>query len=424
MKNRWIAILLVLAMLLGLSACGKPEEIMIAPALDPAVVEPVYDLERMDSVYVPELGAATGFRFYTDFIPANGFPHYSIVKGMTIEEAKALLDEYFFLLASLPYFEILEEPRLVLSDTVYTGVLIYTGTGRVTQEEDSYYNGKAFAFDFYFDLADREIMTQYADGLKIVDTGLRLSGTDYPAQQVYGPHIHDAFYGCGDTYYSSDHALEAKRGECAIVLNGEPYLGTTENSGTARFFAEGFHRADWVEIYLEPDYPMDEDVYDRSELLQYKTSNIVTTTKDDFVVFSVSSNNGADWDQPRPRQNDNFEGVSVRVLQWDPEGDVVLYFYADLYLDGEPYEIEGLLVTNPAENRQKKENTENSSGGNSGYDGDREQTCSACTGSGRCNSCGGSGYRIQWIAQKQERVPCASCATGGRCSYCGGDGKR
>ncbi len=194
MKNRWIAILLFLSMLFGLSACGKPEEIMIAPALDPAEVEPAYDLERMDSVYVPELGAATGFRFYTDFIPANGFPHYSIVKGVTIEEAKALLDEYFYLLASLPYFEILEEPRLVLSDTVYTGVLIYTGTGRVTQEEDSYYNGKTFAFDFYFDLADREIMTQYADGLKIVDTGLRLSGTDYPSQQVYGPHICDAFY--------------------------------------------------------------------------------------------------------------------------------------------------------------------------------------------------------------------------------------
>ena len=103
----------------------------------------------------------------------------------------------------------------------------------------------------------------------------------------------------------------------------------------------------------------DEDIYDRSELLQYKTSNIVTTTKDDFVVFSVSGNNGADWDQPRPRRNDNFEGVSVRVLQWDPEGDVVLYFYANLYLDNEPYEIEGLLVTNPAENQQRKEKEEN-----------------------------------------------------------------
>lgn len=424
MKNRCIAMLLFLTMLFGLTACGKPEEIMIAPALDPAEVEPAYDLESMDSVYVPELGAATGFRFYTDFIPANGFPHYSIVKDMTIEEAKALLDEYFYLLASLPYFEILEEPRLVLSDTVYTGVLIYTGTGRVTQEEDSYYNGKAFAFDFYFDLADREIMTQYADGLKIVDTGLRLSGTDYPSQQVYGPHICDVFYECGGTYYSSDHALVAQSGECAILLNGEPYLGNTEDSGTARFFVEGYHRADWIEIFLEKNYPVDEDIYDRSELLQYKTSNIVTTTKDDFVVFSVSSNNGADWDQPRPRQNDNFEGVSVRVLQWEPEGDVVLYFYADLYLDNEPYEIEGLLVTNPTENEERKEKAENSSGSGSGYGSDMEQTCSACTGSGRCNSCGGSGYRTQWIAQKQERVPCASCATSGKCSSCGGKGKR
>lgn len=424
MKKRWITMVLFVAMIFGLSACGKTEEILIAPALDPASVEPSYDLESMDSVYVPELGTATGFRFYTDFIPADGFPHYSLVKDMTIEEAKALLDEYFYLLASLPYFEILEEPRLVLSDTVYTGVLIYSGTGRVTQKEDSYYNGKAFAFDFYFDLDDREILTQYADGLKIVDTGHRLSGVDYPIQQVYGPHICDAFYECGGSYYSSDHALTAKSGECAILLNGEPYVGNTEDSGTARFFVESFHRSDWIEIFLEKNYPVDEDIYDRSELLQYKTSTIVTTTKDDLVVFSVSGNNGADWIQPRPRQNDHFEGVSVRVLQWKPEGDVVIYFYADLYLDNEPYEIEGLLVTNPTENQAKKEDADSSSVSGSGYDGDREQTCSACTGSGRCNTCGGSGYRTQWISQKQERVPCASCATSGKCSFCSGKGKK
>lgn len=448
--KKFLSLLLLAVLLLGLASCGgeaserpepsepeesgstvvsvspepePPAEILIAPALDPAEVEPSYDLESMDSVYVPELGAATGFRFYTDFIPSEGFPHYSMVKDMTISEAKALLDEYFDLLASLPYFEILEEPRLVLSDTVYTGVLIYTGTGRVFQEEDSYYNGKTFAFDFYFDLDDRELMTQYAEGLKVVDTGHRLSGTDYPTQQVYGPHICDAFYECGGTYYSSDHALVAQSGECAILLNGEPYLGTTVESGTARFFVEAYHRADWIEIFLEPNYPMDEDIYTRADLIQYKTSTIATTTKDDFVVLSVSDNNGGEWDQPRPRRNDDFAGTSIRVLQWNPEGDVVLYFYADLYLNNEPYEIEGLLVTNPSENEKKKEEAEKSSGG-SRYESDTEKTCSACTGSGRCGSCSGSGYRTQWMAQQQERVPCASCATSGRCAYCGGDGKR
>ena len=401
---------------------AAPEEVLIAPALDPEEVEPTYDLESMDSVYVPELGAATGFRFYTDFIPSNGFPHYSMVKDMTISDAMALLDEYFDLLASLPYFEVLEEPRLVLSDTVYTGVLIYTGTGRVLQEEDSYYNGKTFAFDFYFDLDDRELMTQYAQGLKIVDTGHRLTGTDYPSQQVYGPHICADFYECGGTYYSSDLALVAQSGECAILLNGEPYTGSTAESNIARYYVEGFHRSDWIEIFLRENYPMDEDIYGRSDLLQYKINSITTTTKDDFVVLSVSDNNGADWNQPRPRRNDDFEGSSIRVIQWESEGVVVLYFYADLYLDNEPYEIEGLLVTNPKENEARKDAEENKNSGSSG--GDTEQTCSACTGSGRCGSCGGSGYRTQWIVQKQERMPCASCATSGRCPYCGGDGKR
>jgi len=422
MKNRWIAMLLAVAMLLGSTACGSPEEVLIAPALDPGTVEPVYDLESMDSVYVPELGAATGFRLYTDSAP-EGLQIYYMVKDMSIDEAVSLLDEYFHLLASLPYFEIKEEPRLVWSGTRYTGVLTYTGTGRVIPGDDSFYNGDSFAFDFEIDLDDREIFTQYAEGLKIVDTGHRLSGTEYPSQQVYGPHICNAFYKRGDTYYNSDRALEAKSGECAILLNGQSYTGNTEQSGTARFFAEGFHRADWVEIYLEKNYPMDEDLYTRADLIQYKTSTITTTTKDDLVVFSVSSNNGGDWAQPRPRQNDNFEGISVRVLQWEPEGDVVLYFYADLYLDDEPYEIEGLLVTNPKKNQERKDG-ENAGANGGGYDNDREQTCSACTGSGRCSSCGGSGYRTQWIAQKQEQMPCASCASSGRCSYCGGDGKR
>lgn len=450
--KRMIALLLLTAMLFGLTACGDsgaenpaptgqetlespvqsgepepsgqpPEEVLIAPALDPAEVEPSYNLESMDSVYVPDLGAATGFRLYTDGKP-DGLQIYSMAKGMTKDEAMALLDEYFDLLASLPYFEVKEEPRLVWSGTRYTGVLTYTGTGRVIPGEDSFYNGIPYAFDFDYDLDDREIFTQYAEGLKIVDTGHRLSGTDYSTQQVYGPHICDAFYECGGTYYSSDHALAAQSGECAILLNGEPYTGSTVESGTARFFAEGFHRADWVEIYLEPNYPMDEDLYNRADLLQYKTSTIMTNTKDDFVVLSVSNNNGADWEQPRPRKNDNFEGTSVRVLQWEPEGDVVLYFYADLYLDNEPYEIEGLLVTNPKENVARKEAAEDSSDRGSGGDNDREQTCSACTGSGRCGSCGGRGYRTQWMAQEQVDMPCASCARSGRCSSCGGDGKR
>ena len=429
MKKRIILILLLLGFLFGLSACGEPttknsippEEIVIAPSLSPAEVEPSYDLERMDSVYVPDLGAATGFRLYTESAP-DGLRIYSMVKNMTPEEAVALLDEYFNLLDSLPYFEVTEAPRLVRSGRGYTGVLTYTGTGHVIPGNDSFYNGISYAFDFEIDLDDRKIFTQYAKGLKIVDTGHRLSGTDYPTQQVYGSHICDAFYECDGTYYSSDHTLVARSGECAILLNGESYTGNTVDSGTARFFAEGFHRTDWVEIYLEPNYPMDEDIYNRFDLLQYQTSSISTTTKDDLVVLSVSSNNGVDWIQPSPRQNASFAGTSVRVLQWEPEGDVVLYFYANLYLDNEPYEIEGLLVTNPQANQERK--ADNTGNGNSSSGSDRDQTCSACTGSGRCNSCSGSGYRTQWIAQKQERTPCGSCATSGRCSDCGGDGKR
>lgn len=445
MKKRMIPAVLLLLMLLVLTACGEPsdespastetsktteptqpeppEEILIAPALDPAEVEPVYDLESMDSVCVPDLGAATGFRFYSEAAPDELVIYYR-VKDMTTDEAMALLDEYFYFLASLPYFEVTEEPRLVWSGTRYTGVLTYTGTGGVIPGDDSFYNGIPYAFDFYYDLDDREFLVQYAKGLKIVDTGLRLSGTDYPTQQVYGPHISDAFYECGGTYYSSDHALVAQSGECAILLNGEPYLGRTEDSNIARYYVEGYHRSDWIEIFLRENYPMDEDIYTRADLLQYKTNTITTTTTDDFVVLSVSNNNGVDWDQPRPRRNDDFAGTSIRVLQWDPEGDVVLYFYADLYLDGEPYEIEGLLVTNPTANAEKKEKAESSSGSGSGSGSDGERTCSSCTGSGRCGSCGGDGYRIQWMAQEQVDWPCASCATSGRCSSCGGDGKK
>ena len=397
------------------------KEELIAPALDAAKVEPLYDLESMDSVYVPEFGAATGYRLYTDGTP-EGLQIYSMTEDVTVTEAMAMIEEYFYLLASLPYFEITEEPRLVWSETRFTGVLTYTGTGRVIPGDDSFYNGISYAFDFEYDLDDKEIFTQYAQGLKIVDTGHRLSGVDHPTQQVYGPHICDAFYKRGDTYYSSDRALEAKSGECAILLGGTAYLGKTEESNTTRYYVEGFHRSDWIEIFLRENYPMDEDIYHRSDLIQYETNMFTTVTEDDDVVFSISGNNGVDWDQPRPRRNDDFKGLSVRVLQWEPEGDVVLYFYADLYLDGEPYEIEGLLITNPAVNaKNAAKGNENQNGSNQN---NREQTCSACSGSGRCGSCSGMGYRTQWIAQQQERVPCASCATGGRCSYCGGDGKR
>jgi len=399
-----------------------PEEFMIAPALDPASVEPSYDLESMDSVIVPDFGAATGYRMYSESEP-DELTIYKKVKDVSLDEMRSLVDEYFNYLASLPYFEVADGPREVWSGNAYTGVLNYIGNGRVIPGDDSMYNGTDYAFDFYITLGDAEVFFQYAEGLKIVDTGLRLGDTDYPTQQVYGDHICDAFYECGGTYYSSDRALAANKGECAVILNGETYIGTTEESDTVRFFAEGYHRADWVEIYLEPNYPMDEDIYNRSDLIQYKVGSIATNTPGDIAVLSVSDNNGADWTQPVPRQNASFAASSVRVLQWEPEGDVVLYFYADLLLNDEPYEIEGLIVTNPAENEAKREAEEKEhSGSSSSSDGPK--TCSACTGSGNCGVCGGSGYRTQWMAQKQERVPCGSCMSSGNCTDCGGDGKK
>jgi len=313
-------------------------------------------------------------------------------------------------LAELPYFTVVK-PLTCEFGYIYSGALAYVGNGKVTAVQDDFYCSEPFAFAFYMNTEKREVATQYGNGLQILDTGHRLAcGADYTTQKIFGDRVGDAYYYQDGVYYNgSDRALMAKSGECAVLLNGETCVGITDSYMGVRNCVEGFHRSDWIEIFLRENYPMDEDIYTMEDLLQYKTNPYVTTTTDDMTVFSLSDKGAySDFVQPLPSRESKYRGVTVRVLQWDMEGDIVLYFYGDINMTGAPYEIEGLYVAKP---RMEEESAENS--------GDGSRSCPACF-NGDCSNCNGSGYVYSSFADTT--LDCSLC-TGGRCSRCGGSGR-
>jgi hypothetical protein len=70
---------------------------------------------------------------------------------------------------------------------------------------------------------------------------------------------------------------------------------------------------------------------------------------------------------------------------------------------------------------------ESGGGGGSGWDdGDDDKyrpNCAMCGGDGKCNGCGGDGYKWSY-GMDRERLNCSDCNASGKCWYCGGSGKR
>lgn len=134
-----------------------------------------------------------------------------------------------------------------------------------------------------------------------------------------------------------------------------------------------------------------------------------------------------------------IESLTVRVVQWDPNGeeDCVVYVHSLMYQDGEPIEIECLLSgrLNRIENMERYEDATSSSksSGKSGlslFDDDDDGPyipdhakldCLTCGGDGDCNTCNGYG---EWRRYNSVVSTCNTCNGSGNCRACGGSGKR
>ena len=392
-----------------------------------------FDTSSLSSVIVPELGAASGYRLSSREDPnVDGVEEYTY-EMEDIDFAKATANtvqavrEYFNLIASLPYFEVVEEINKHYS--FYSGGLRYTGTSPAVKKNTvTTFNGKLPCdVGFWLDTDGHSVIFEYASGLKVVDTGDRLSfGKGYAAPTLTGPRAKEAFCYDGGTYYNAgDRALSVKSGGASLLVNGVPCAGTvdfhTEASDKSwavdKFTVSGFQRAQWIEFAFPMNYGQTGDFYTAADFRRWTEYPTSTTNKGALWAFAVSANNGNNFVMPMANMENTYEAVNVRVLKWDKTGDTVIYFYAKLSLNGSPYEVEGLLA---APNREEKQ--QQSTGGAPG-----EQECWYCGGSGTCPTCGGSGKVSNWMPGTTHTFleqNCTDCYRDGKCRMCGGSGRR
>lgn len=391
-----------------------------------------FDTSSLSSVIVPELGAASGYRLSSKEDPnVDGVEEYAYgMEDADFAKAEAntlqATKEYFALLAALPYFEVAEE--INLRSGFYSGGLRYTGSSPAVKKNTvTTFNGKVPCdVGFWLDSDKHSVFFQYAPGLKIVDTGDRISlGKGYAAPTLTGPRAKDAFCYDGGTYYNAgDRALSVQPGRASLLVNGIPCTGTvdfhTESSDQSwavdKFTVSGFQRSQWVEFAFPMNYAQTGDFYTAADFRRWTEYPTSTTNKGALWAFAVSANNGNNFVMPMANTENTYEAVNVRVVKWDKTGDTVVYFYAKLTLDGSPYEVEGLLA---APNRVAGKQP--SSGASSG-----EGECWYCGGSGVCPTCGGSGKVTNWMPGTEHTFleqNCTDCYQDGRCRFCGGSGR-
>lgn len=390
-----------------------------------------FNTSSLSSVIVPELGAASGYRLSSREDPnVDGVEEYTYNMDDTDfakAEANTLqaVREYFGLIASLPYFEVAEE--INLRSGFYSGGLRYTGTSPAVKKNTlTTFNGKvACDVAFRLDADDHSVTFEFAPGLKVVDTGDRLSfGKGYAAPTLTGPRAREAFCCDNGTYYNAgDRALSVKAGGVSLLVNGEPCTGTvdfhTEASDQSwavdKFTISGFQRSQWIEFAFPMNYGQTGDFYTAADFRRWSEYPYATTNRGALWAFAVSANNGNDFVMPMANRENTYEAVNVRVVKWDKSGDTVIYFYAKLTLNGSPYEVEGLLA---APNRVEEAKPSGGSGG--------EGECWYCGGSGTCPTCGGSGKVSNWMPGTQHTFleqNCTDCYRNGKCRHCGGSGR-
>lgn len=391
-----------------------------------------FDTSSLSSVIVPELGAASGYRLGSKEDPnVDGVEEYAynmddIDFTKATEETVQATKEYFDLLASLPYFEVAEEINKHFS--FYSGGLRYTGTSPAVKKNTvTTFNGKIPCdVAFWLDTDGHSVVFEYAPGLKVVDTGDRISlGKGYTAPTLTGPRAKEAFCYDGGTYYNAgDRTLSVKSGGVSLLVNGVPCTGTvdfrTEDSDKSwavdKFTVSGFQRSQWIEFAFPMNYGQTGDFYTAADFRRWSEYPYDTTNKGALWAFAVSANNGNDFVMPMANMENPYEAVNVRVVKWDKTGDTVVYFYAKLTLDGSPYEVEGLLAA-PHRVEEAKPS------GGSGGDGE----CWYCGGSGVCPTCGGSGKVSNWMPGTQHTFleqNCTDCYRDGKCRECGGSGRK
>lgn len=405
---------------------GAPVAGQIAGAIAAPTLDQGYDVSTKAGTWIPDLSAATGGIFYSDK-PLNndGNNMDSFHSDYPREEGEVVdvLREYCDAIRALPYFEVVEE--LNLKSGFYRCSFRYTGTGAVKTNALKSFSGDVCDFDIYLEDGERDIHLYYAQGLQVVDTGLRLtlSAEGSANFQVVGDHLTDAYQYQNGVYRNAGGQLSVKSGECALLVNGESCKGTVdfvtqypnESNAADVFTVSAFRRSDWFQFAFPMNYAQAGDVYTVEKFLRQSYWDYGATDKFHQWGFAVSAQNGQDPVMPLDNDQNLFQGCNVRVLQWDKSGDTVVYFAAKLTLNGSPYTVEGLLA---APNRTEEAQPSGGSGG--------EGECWYCGGSGTCPTCGGSGKVRNWMPGTEHTFleqNCTDCYRDGRCRHCGGSGR-
>lgn len=410
----------------GSGQTAKPSGKQIAPAVTLSSVTKSYDTSSRSSVYIPDLSAATGGIINAKEAPGSNDPNaatYSIGYPRDPDEIAQAAQEYYELLASLPYLQVVEP--LNEKWGFYRCSFQYTGSGSVKKNTQKSLSGDICDLYFYLEKGSRDLHLWFAQGFQIVDTGHRLSlGKGSTVQKAAGARLTEAYTLSNGVYRNAgDGKLAAKSGQCSLLVNGNSYTGTvqfhTENSkeawATDKFTISGFKRTDWIELAFPMDYAESGDVYTSENFQRYQEYPYGTTNKGAHWAFAVSADNGSNFVMPMANNRNVFDYSTVRVLQWDKSGDTVLYFSAKLVLNGQNYDVEGLLAAPNTVTSQQP------SGGSSG-----EGDCWYCGGSGTCPTCGGSGRVSNWMPGTQHTFldqNCTDCYSPGKCRMCGGSGR-
>ncbi len=276
--------------------------------------------------------------------------------------------------------------------------LTYTGSGNITYKGTVNFTEEEGNITVYgtVEKSRFKLAILIPTEFDIVDLGMRYSGQNV-STGLKGESISAGVYKNSDGSFSTtDGRFTVKKNEAVVFRDGDKYEGTVRvsaNENRTDYITEDYYRDELFIFRVPTDRLMTGDTYTLTDMLVNFGSDFGTVAA--LQGFTATQYFAARHDGDlliTTNEKDNFESLSIRVMYYKKDVEIVYYVYA--VFNSEPYELEAFCAADLSDIDEESESNNSGGGSVSISTGRGQDTCRNCGGSGKidCTSCSGKGY--------------------------------
>ena len=241
------------------------------------------------------------------------------------------------------------------SDKFFSYALDYTGSGKVNNRSEMNFVDGVMGHLTIYGTIERSKMKGYihiGKGLKFEDLGLRSDGS---MVSVSGPGTDGELEVKGSVYSLDGGRLSVRLGEAAVSRDGKVYtvqasLIRNKTKNREELHIDDYYRNESILLTVPYNSVLAGDSFTRRQIGVNDDGGYDKYMKSmkDFLSWTFSNqllgvNHAGDYLLCYQDDHNDFDDVSVRILQWDTKKEIAVIYICATF-DTEPYEVEALCA--------------------------------------------------------------------------------